>query len=615
MIRRLLIAPTLFLMLVSCGTQPVVVGSKDSVQDEIIAEMIVSLLQGAGIPVSRRMRIGESTTVFEAMRAGAIHLYPEYTGTALSYIGAPPSPDPSSTLEQVRAAFAERGLVVLDPLGFESTYAAVARPDFLERHGIETIEDLSAIAGDLRIGASAEFAARPTDGLRPFLDRFGLRDAARFLVPEAEREDLYARLIRDELDLVIGYSTDPEIVDFDLRVVPAKTPFFPAYEAVPITTDAVLEVHPGIAEALEPLAGMLDDAEISRLVRQVTIGGRSPRAVANTALGEMGLRARVTQETLPLLAIAVEPAEIGGRLANTVLRVVRTAMPGRRVTLVPDNVPAALLADRKARLALMPSLGYFELNPDDGVLVRHPDIEAVAIVGTADVYAFALPEGPDSLAAAVRIAAGPAGSPSHTLAELVARSGETDAEVVVLEATGAQAVGEALDNGEADAGLVVASRERRDVELLLREGRARLIDAASWWRGSARLDAPFLRELLIPAAARPFLSEDVATLAMQYTLAGPAPERESRLGQSGPVSYSAGAQPLASSKVRAINDALGPAYEQVSPHLRRAAALEPVIEPPPSALNPAPMQALLAIGIMAYLVLMIWLYVRSGRQR
>lgn len=614
MTRRLLIAATFLLALVSCGKQPIVVGSKDSVQDEIIAEMLAGLLEDQGMTVSRRMRIGGTTTVFEALQTGAINLYPEYTGTALSHLGLRPTPDRGAAVEQMRAALAEQGLAVLEPLGIESTYAAVARPDFVERHGIETIEDLSGLAGDLRIGASAEFAARPRDGLRPFVDRFGLSDAERVVVPEAERESLYARLIRDELDLVIGYSTDPEITDFDLRVLPPQTPFFPAYELVPVTTDAVLEAHPAIAEALVPLAGTLDEVEISRLVREVTIGGRSPRAVANTALGELGLRARAVDDPTPPLAIAVDSAETGGRLANTALRVVRTAMPGRPVALVSANAPADLLQDREARLALIPSLGHFELSPDGGPLIRRPDIEAVAVVGTADVYAFALPEGPDALAVAGRIAAGPVGSPAHILAKLITRRAEGPSEVVVLEDTGAEAVGEALADGAADAGLVIASRDRRDVELLLRDGQVRLIDAASWWEGAARLDAPFLRELSISPATRPFLSEEVSTLAMQYTLAGPAPEREGRLGDSGPVSYSTGARPLPGSTVQAINEAMGPGFQQVGPHLRRASALDPVIAPAPSVLNPEPVQAVLSIGILAYLALVIWLYIRSGRQ-
>jgi len=613
-IRRLALLAALLAGLAGCSRDPVVVASKTSVQDRIVAEMMASLIEAAGMPVTRRAGLGDSAMVFEALRTGAVDLYPEYTGTALSLIGAPPTSDREAARAQVRSAFAERGLTFLDPLGFESTYVAVARPGFAVARDIATVDDLDRSATDLRIGAAEEFAARPRDGLDPFLDRFGLSDATVTVVPDAAREGLYAALIRGELDLVIGFSTDPEIVDFDLRALPTEDPFFPAYEAMPMARTATLDARPELAEALAPLAGAITTSDIRRMVRDVTIGGRTPEAVARAELARLGLlQARLAAPVLPL-QIAVDPAETGGPLANITLRAVRGAMPGRSVGMVPADAPAALLANREARLALLPSVSYFTMGPDDEGLSRRNAIEAVAVVGTADIYALAQPDGPDTLVSAGRIAAGPEGSAAHLLAQMIVRSRGGDGSVVTLGDTGAQAVAESLASGAADAGIVVASRARRDVEMLVDGDAIRLIDAASWWHGPARIDSPFLREFSIPAGSRPGVTETVETLAMQYTLAGPAPAPESQLGQSGPVSFSTEARPLSAGSVRAINAALGPDRPRVGPYLRRAAALDPVIDPPPTALNPAPSQAILAVGILGYLSLAVWLYNRAGRR-
>ncbi|HKK31555.1 MAG TPA: glycine betaine ABC transporter substrate-binding protein, partial [Alphaproteobacteria bacterium] len=248
------------LLLAGCERTPVVVGSKDTVQDRILGEMMARLIEAHDLPVERRMALGGSADVFQALRAGNIDIYPEYTGTALALLGAPPETDRAAARERLAGPFAALGLEFLQPFGFDSSYVVVTRRALARVEGIDDIGDLAGRANRLRLGVSEGYAERPLDGLSPFLERFGLDFRDVVMVPNSRREELYSMLIEEQIDLMIGFSTDPQIADFGLVTVKADRPFFPAYEAAPLTTTDALQRHPGLATALAPLAERLPAA-------------------------------------------------------------------------------------------------------------------------------------------------------------------------------------------------------------------------------------------------------------------------------------------------------------------------------------------------------------------
>lgn len=595
--------------LAACAEAPVVVGSKEPTQDRILAEMFALLLEDAGVPVERRIGLGDSAQNFEALRQGAIDLYPEYTGTALGLIGAPPTRDRAAALAAVRMAFAELDLVFLEPLGFESRYAVVARRELVAETGVATVSELRPRARRLTLGVTQSFAERPTDGLDAALDRYGLDFAEVVVTAGSDREPLYDALVGGEIDVMVGFATDPQIVDFRLARLSLDLPIFPVYEAVPLTSAAVLEREPRIRAALSPLAGRVNSPQLRAATREVQIGGRAPRGAAAALLAELGLlEGPIAEPNVPLL-IAANPAEIGGRTAARVLRAVREAMPGRNVAYLDTLRPLAEIHARNARLALAPAIAQFDLTAEG--VVRDDRVETIAAIGATYVHAVARVDGPDRLGAATVIATGPEGSASHTLARMLAATRSPAPELRPLAESSADAALAAVREGRAEAAILVAGRERPEVALPHRSDteELRLIDAAAWWEGPARLQLPFLRLASLASARPDGGAEPVPTVAMQTTLVGPAPPPVSVLGRQGPGSISTALYPLTDATVLAINEALGP-HPDVGPHLRRAAALTPDIRPQPSALNPRPGHAGLLAVIVGFVAFAGWLLVR-----
>ena len=96
--------------------EPVVVSSKDTVQDRILAEMMVLMLDARGLAAERRIGVGDSADVFQALRSGAVDVYPEYTGTALALLDGPPETDAEMVRARLAAPFADLGLEFLNEI-------------------------------------------------------------------------------------------------------------------------------------------------------------------------------------------------------------------------------------------------------------------------------------------------------------------------------------------------------------------------------------------------------------------------------------------------------------------------------------------------------------------
>ena len=62
------------------------VGSKNFTEQFVVAELYAAALEAAGFKVERKINLGATLVAHEAMRTGAIDLYPEYTGTGLNAV-------------------------------------------------------------------------------------------------------------------------------------------------------------------------------------------------------------------------------------------------------------------------------------------------------------------------------------------------------------------------------------------------------------------------------------------------------------------------------------------------------------------------------------------------
>src|SRR5260370_41810951 len=68
------------------SAQTLKVGSKNFTEQFIVAELYAASLEAAGFKVERKINLGATLVAHEAVRTGAIDLYPEYTGTGVGAV-------------------------------------------------------------------------------------------------------------------------------------------------------------------------------------------------------------------------------------------------------------------------------------------------------------------------------------------------------------------------------------------------------------------------------------------------------------------------------------------------------------------------------------------------
>jgi osmoprotectant transport system substrate-binding protein len=294
--RRLLtlvLAAAVALHFSSCGrpkTPQITVGSKFFTEQVVLAELLAQHIEArTGIHVERKTNLGGTLLVHEALLSGAIDLYVEYTGTALTAVlnESPANNDAAATYQRVKQLYAERfHLTVTEPLGFENTFAMVVRGDDAQSLHLQTLSDIAPLAPKWRVGVGYEFLERP-DGFPGLTKSYNLHFAARPTVLDLGL--LYRALVSKQVDLVAGNSTDSAIDALHLTPLIDDHHYFPPYDAVPIVRDEALGRFPTLRAALSELAGKLTAADVRHLNAEVDVDQRDPATVVRSFRESRGL--------------------------------------------------------------------------------------------------------------------------------------------------------------------------------------------------------------------------------------------------------------------------------------------------------------------------------------
>ncbi len=280
-----LLAAFLATGLPGCARPPgLVVGSKNFTEQEILGEIAAQQLERRlGAPVTRKLDIGGTLLAHEALVAGEIDLYPEYTGTALTAVlKLPAAKDPKAVFATVAKEYKGRfRLVWLPPLGFDDTFAMVIRGADARASRIETLSQAAKRKRPWVLGVGYEFLQRP-DGLSGLQKTYALP-----LEGTPKTMDLgllYAALEQGQVDLVAANSTDGLLSERDFTVLEDDKRYFPPYEAAFVVREALFAREPRAHAALEELSGTLTTAAMRRLNNLVVGKHRRPSDVAKEFL-------------------------------------------------------------------------------------------------------------------------------------------------------------------------------------------------------------------------------------------------------------------------------------------------------------------------------------------
>ena len=288
------IAFALFLcgLLAGCGINhntTIAVGSKNFTEQNILGELLAQQIEShTHLRVMRRFYMTGTYICQQAILAGRIDTYVEYTGTALTAILKDPlAGDPGAVFSRVRAEYASRfALQVLPSLGFDNTFAIVVRGEDARREHLKTISDLARMAPQWRAGFGYEFMERP-DGFEGLARAYNLHFSGPPRIMDLGL--LYRALLEKQVDVVAGNATDGLLAARDLTILEDDKRYFPPYQAVPIFRRQTLEQHPEVLRAIQQLAGRISDQDMRRMNYAVDGQHQDAATVARDFLKAQGL--------------------------------------------------------------------------------------------------------------------------------------------------------------------------------------------------------------------------------------------------------------------------------------------------------------------------------------
>jgi osmoprotectant transport system permease protein len=326
---------------------PLKVASKSFTESVVLGEVVKLLARDAGVAAEHKAELGGTRLLWEALLAGEIDIYPEYTGTLSQEV---------LRTTDLESALAAQGLARIGPLGFNNTYALGMRASVADGRGITKISDLR-VHPDLRYGFSNEFMSR-ADGWPGLRAAYQLQPAA---VEGLDHDLAYRGLVAGAIDVVDLYATDAEIPQYGLRVLQDDRGHFPRYDAVLIHRRDAEQRWPAVFTALRRLAGSISEGEMASLNAAVKIEKKSETEVA----------ARFLASHFATNAATYVEAE--SRLARIARRTVEhlALVAVSLVAAILVAVPLGVLAARTPALAriLLGAVGIVQTIPSLALLV------------------------------------------------------------------------------------------------------------------------------------------------------------------------------------------------------------------------------------------------------
>lgn len=273
-------------LLAACGGgipntgQPLRVGSKDTVESQLIGEMYAQVLQASGIPVERKLNLGNTQAVHQALIDNQVDVYPEYTDTAYLAIMdmQDGEKDPAMVNEKIRKYYERRWQITwLDPAPMNSGIAIAVTAEAANKYNLRSISDLARSAPNLRLAVTSDFQQRP-DGMNALEAAYGNMGFQSVSVVDAGAR--YQALQNGQADAVVGFATDGQIRGQGLLLLTDDQKLWLHSQVTPLVRQEALERYPQLRDALNRLSALLTTEQVAQLNWKIEGEGQDLMAVA-----------------------------------------------------------------------------------------------------------------------------------------------------------------------------------------------------------------------------------------------------------------------------------------------------------------------------------------------
>lgn len=279
---------TLIALSAGCGkTNRIIVGSKADTETTILGEIVAQHLdRRLSAVVERRLSLGSTAVLYQALLSGDVSVYPEYTGVIEhDILKETPAEDPEIILERTRAQMLLRAQSeLLAPLGFDNPPVMVVRASDTPK--LETLSDAAAKDTKWKLGVDSAFQDSAGGWFALSKYRLPMSTAPRSM----DRAQLFAKLESGEVTMIAARATDGRLTSPDWKVLKDDMKVFTSYQACLLVRQDKLAQTPQLKAALLELSGKFTADTMRKLNAQVDVEHRPVAAVAADFLTKAGLR-------------------------------------------------------------------------------------------------------------------------------------------------------------------------------------------------------------------------------------------------------------------------------------------------------------------------------------
>lgn len=298
MTRSLFATGALLAAMASAAQADITVSSKIDTEGGLLGNIIALSLENAGLPVERRLQLGGTQVVREAIMAGQIDIYPEYTGNAAFFYNEADSEvwkDAAAAHARAAELDGENGITWLAPAPANNTWAIAVTGPVASENDLSTMTDFGAwvaAGGDVKLAASTEFVSSPA--VLPAMEAtygFDLTQDQTVILSGGDTAATIQAAARGTsgVNAAMVYGTDGGVGATGLVVMTDDKGVQPVYEPTPIIRASVLEEYPSVPDILNPIFEALDMETLQSLNGRIQVGGEPAEAVARDYLTQAGV--------------------------------------------------------------------------------------------------------------------------------------------------------------------------------------------------------------------------------------------------------------------------------------------------------------------------------------
>ena len=265
-----------------------IVGSKNDPDGQLLAQMYALLLEKQGFKINLKLGLGDNKVLDSAIKSKQVDIYPDFNGTALGNYGLPATADPQKAYQEAHDYYEQNFKITwLAPaLQLNDSYGICTSQTVASKQSLKTLDDLAKVANQLTLAGQTDFTDPKTGVFPPVAKVYGITFKKTVTVKESLG---FAAVTSGQVDVNECYTTDPHIVTNNFILLQDTKSAFPAYNPSPLVRDEVLTKSPIITDTLNALATHLTTDKITKLIKEVTLDGKSVKAAATEFLTSEGL--------------------------------------------------------------------------------------------------------------------------------------------------------------------------------------------------------------------------------------------------------------------------------------------------------------------------------------